>query len=260
MWYRFVAGLIALVTAAGCAGSSGGKKADSLLPEIDVVQVKENSDEALRLAQEAKLDVEMANTKLMEIDNRLVLLREDVSSVSIAKIEELEHKIALLVEALKDIQSQIDALEVSPRVRKKRSGPATFKPASASGILSTTPEYDAYQHALRVFNARNYTEARKLFFTLLKEHPRGKFADNAQYWIGECYYALGDFAQAISAFKKVFGFTNSTKADDAQYKTAKAYLSMGQKAIARSEWEKLLTRYPSSEYVPRVKKALADLN
>ena len=70
----------------GCAASHQQlTNNEALLPEIDVVQVKEQSDEALKLAQEAKLDVEVVTNKLTETDNRLILLSEEVSSVSIAK-------------------------------------------------------------------------------------------------------------------------------------------------------------------------------
>ena len=57
------------LTTAGCGGKksaaenifySAMKQAEekALLPEIDIVQLKENSDEALKLAQEAKLEVQ----------------------------------------------------------------------------------------------------------------------------------------------------------------------------------------------------------
>ncbi|MBD3320525.1 MAG: tol-pal system protein YbgF [Chitinivibrionales bacterium] len=237
----------------GCAGTAGNAQNDMLLPEIDVVQVKENSDEALRLAQEAKLDVEVVNTKLTEMDNKLVLLNEEISSVSIAKIEELENRLSLIIEAVKDLQAQIDALEVMPRVKvtKKPRGPATFSVSS--------PEYAAYQNALHTFNARKYKKARMLFSDVLKQYPQGKYADNCRYWIGECYYALGDYAQAIASFSKVFDYPNSSKADDAQHKLGKCYLKMGQNAMAKKAWKKLIDRYPGSEYVPRAQQSIADL-
>ena len=82
----------ALVLLGGCAASmEQGAGSEALLPEIDVVQVKENSEEALRLAQEAKLDIDVINTKLTEIDNKLISFQDDLSSVSPAKIEEIEN-------------------------------------------------------------------------------------------------------------------------------------------------------------------------
>lgn len=244
----------------GCASTKPPAGNEALLPEIDVIQVKEHSDEALKLAQEAKLDVEMVTNKLTETDNRLILLSEEVSSVSIAKIEELENRLALLIEAYKDLQAQVTAIEAMPRYApvKKKGKPATFSPAAAAPLLGSN-EYELYQGALRTFNSRAYDKAIELFNDVLKEYPKGEYAGNARYWIGECYYALGDYASGVASFIHVFDFKNSPKADDAQFKVGLSYLKMGQATMAREELKKLVDRYPASEYVERAKKYLAEI-
>lgn len=247
----------------GCAAPLNNLESDALLPEIDVVQVKENSDEALKIAQEAKLELEVINTKLTEIDNKLILLEEEASSVSIAKIEELENRMALLVEAYKDLQAQISALEVLPQVKVNKAKPAgsrsaTFSP-TASSILPTSKEYDTYSAALRVFNGRNYDKSLKMFQQTLEAYPQGTYADNCVYWSGECYYAMGDFASAIAAFEKVSSYPKTNKADDAQLKVGLCYLKMGQYGPAKTAFKTLIDRYPASEYVPRAKTYLAEM-
>jgi len=247
---------------AGCAASVKQVEDQALLPEIDIVQLKENSDEALKLAQEAKLEVQMVNSKLAEIDNRLVVLSEEVSSVSLAKIEEIENRLALLVEAFKDLQQQLTTLEVMPRsgAKKGAEGPSpTFSPASAAALV-TGSEYESYQTALRAFNDKSYDQAYKLFESLIEKYPKGSYAANACYWMGEIHYARGKFAEAIAAFDKVLGYGQSQKADDAQLKIGMCYLKMGKKQQAKESLTLLIGRFPQSEYVPRAKKYLADLN
>lgn len=252
--------VIPVIMVIGCAASRQQLSNEALLPEIDVIQVKEHSDEALKLAQEAKLDVEVVTNKLTEIDNRLILLSEEVSSVSIAKIEELENRLALLIEAYKDLQAQVTALEAMPRrsSAKKSSGKATFSPASAAPLLGST-EYDLYQTGLRTFQNRVYDKAIEIFTDVIKQYPNGEYVDNARYWIGECYYALGDYASGIASFTHVFDTKNSPKADDAQFKIGLSYLKMGQPAMAKEELKKLIDRYPASEYIDRAKKYLAEI-
>jgi tol-pal system protein YbgF len=250
----------------GCAGSVKHLENEALLPEIDVIQVKENSDEALKLAQEAKLNVEVVSNKITELDNKQIALSEEISLISAAKIEELENRLSYLVEAFKDLQAQIKVLEASVSVLGSRPPPAkpksptdpTFAPSSAAELV-TTPEYDVYQTALRTFNNRQYDQAIKMFGDLVSQYPDGKYADNAYYWKGECYYALADFASAIVAFKKVGDFKNSAKADDAQLKIGLSFLKMGQQGPAVEELKKLIDRYPGSEYVPRAKKYLEEI-
>jgi tol-pal system protein YbgF len=257
-----ITGILWLLT--GCAGTAKTSKvgSEAILPEIDVIQVKENSEEALKLAQETKLDADVLNSKVAEIDNKLVGLSEDVSSVSLAKIEEIENRLSLLIEAFKDLQAQVTAIQNAPAPKYAKPispAPATFSPSGASSILSNSPEYDSYQNALRAFNGRNYEAALKLFSEMIKQFPQGSYADNCRYWSGECYYALRDFANAIASFKKVFDFKNSSKADAAQLKIGMSYMKMGQAALAKTELKMLIDRYPASEYVSRAKKYLSEI-
>lgn len=251
---------LALVFFLGCAGSVQQIQNEALLPEIDVVQVKENSDEALKLAQEAKLDVDVLSTKTTELDNKIILLSEEISSVSAAKIEELENRLSLLVEAYKDLQAQVKAIEAMPvRVVKSQKPPEpTFSPSSAVSLV-TSPEYDLYQQALQVFNKRQYDVAVVKFNDLVKQYPDGQYTANSHYWIGECYYSNSDFASAIITFQNVLNFQRSQKADDAQNKIALCYLKMGQSAMAKTEFQKLIDRYPASEFVPKAKQYLKEI-
>ena len=100
----------------GCAAPAHQAADESLLPEIDVMQVKDKSDEALKLSQEVNLDVEVLSTKIADLDNRVIALSDEISSVSSAKIEELETRIALLTEALKDIKAGAAQLPVAELV------------------------------------------------------------------------------------------------------------------------------------------------
>jgi tol-pal system protein YbgF len=251
---------------AGCSPTSRPlTKNESLLPEIDVVQVKENSDEALKLAQEAKLDVQTLTTKNTEVDNKLTSLSEEVSSVSIAKIEELENRLSMLIEAFKDQQEQIKALAAAQAMApgksaaKKAGAVSTFSPSAAAGVFAATPEYESYQTALRTFNARSYEQAIKQFTEVLNQFPGGAYADNCNYWLGQCFYARADYAQAIAHYQKALAIPNSSKADDAQMQLGICYLKLGQNGLARTELQKLIDRYPASEYVPRAKKYLQTL-
>lgn len=253
--------IIVCLLCGGCASSFRDLEGDNLLPEIDIVQVKEHSDEALKLAQEAKLTVDAVNARLTKIDNQLVALSEEVSAVSLAKIEELENRLSLLIEAYKDLQEQLSSLEVLPRVKTKKTGGAgaTFSPSGATGLI-TSPEYTMYQNALRTFDKRNYDQSEKEFVEVLNKYPKGDYASNSQYWIGECNFARGDFAKAIAAFLKVLTYDNSSKADDAQFKLGVSYLRMGKNDLAKHELKKLVNRYPSSEYVSHAEKYLANIN
>ena len=83
-----------------------------------------------------------------------------------------------------------------------------------------------------------------------------EWADNAQYWTGECYYGLGKYRQALTAFTKVFAYRKTEKADDAQLKIARCYLGLDEKSKALSSFQKLLDEYPESEYLSKAQKEM----
>ncbi|MCX7726133.1 MAG: tol-pal system protein YbgF [Chitinispirillaceae bacterium] len=243
-----------------CAATRKHSNLETILPEIDVVSVKENSEEALKIAQETKLEIELLKKKIKETDKKISLLTEEMIGVSSAKIEEIENRLSLLVEAYKDLDAKITALQTQLQTTTQRKGgkAATFSPASATPLLGS-PEYDLYQTALKVFNNKNYEKAIELFNEVIGQFPQGDYTGNSRYWIGECYFALGNYASAITSFNHVFDFKNHPKSDDAQFKIALSYLKMGEEKLAREEFKKLISRYPSSEYVDKAKNYLEGL-
>lgn len=251
---------------AGCATTTPPPPSDVLLPEIDVVQVKENSDEALKLAQEAKLDVEAMNTKIMEFESRLNKFKEDLSQISIAKIEEIENTLTLMKEEIKELQkirvSPASAKKEEPAFKAKAAKPDTtsLKPKAADKPQTASDNENAiYEKGRGLYNAKDYQKAIAEFKKIIQSYPTGKMTDNAYFWTGECYYNLKDYAEAIKAYQAVFSFTTTEKDDDAQFKIASCFKAMGDATQAYIEFEKLINLFPSSEYVSRAKKEMEEL-
>ena len=93
-----------------------------------------------------------------------------------------------------------------------------------------------------------YTAAIKLFNDFLTKFPRNDLADNALYWIGECYYATADFKKAIGSFKKVVDkYPRGMKVPDALLKTAYSYFSLNDKNRAHHYLKLVVEKYPFSE-------------
>jgi len=113
-----------------------------------------------------------------------------------------------------------------------RGGDAASDYRAAVGLVKAG-KYDAAIAALRAFIAR---------------HPRHDYADNAQYWIGEAYYAQDDYAHALTELRAVIEvYPRGNKVPDALVKLGYAYQAMGQGDKARAVLEQVVTRYPKSE-------------
>ena len=163
-----------------------------------------------------------------------------------------------IIQQLKDQLNQ-QSLEIT-RLQTKKESAQTYQPTAAATPVSkvASGEYEAtYQKAPAAFEARDYQTALSLFQSLIASNPNHPLADNAQYWIGECHYALRKYDAAIMDFQKVFTFPNSNKLADAQFKLVLCYLRKGEVDKAREEFQQLRSQFPNSPYVARAEAILA---
>jgi tol-pal system protein YbgF len=93
----------------------------------------------------------------------------------------------------------------------------------------------------------NYDLAMSEFQQYVETYPSSEMADNAQYWIGECYYAKGKYNEAIAAFDKVMLlFPKGDKVPAARFKKAKALQQLGRNDAAQAEFRAIIKLYPRS--------------
>jgi tol-pal system protein YbgF len=144
---------------------------------------------------------------------------------------------------------------------EKASSPskATSSADRAAPAWKSDSYTERYQEALQAYRGRKFQDAIQKFEALLATDSKNNLADNCQYWIGEAYYDMTNYNQAILAFGKVFTFGNSNKDDSAQLKIGMCYLKMNDKTKAKEEFQKLVNDYPSSEYTGIAKRFIAQL-
>ena len=118
----------------------------------------------------------------------------------------------------------------------------------------------AYEEAWKSLERRNYREAIARLNEFLKKHPQSEFADNAQYWIGESYYALKKFDQAILEFDAVRRkYPGGEKVPAALLKQGFAFAELGDKVDARLILQELIARYPQSKEAVKAKEKVKTL-
>jgi tol-pal system protein YbgF len=128
---------------------------------------------------------------------------------------------------------------------------------AASRALRGAELAEMYRTAIVHFGSNRVTEARAGFQRVFDADPSSDLADNALFWIGETYYASGDFANAISHYRRVSQqYGDQNKAPDAVYKLALAYAKTGDLALARQTFQEVITRYPYSTSAASAKAEL----
>ena len=105
-----------------------------------------------------------------------------------------------------------------------------------------------YRQALETLRAGDPRAALEGFRQFLDGNPRHDYADNAQYWIGECYYDLHDYRAAEPEFRKVIErYPDGNKVPDAMLKLGFTLLAEQQEAAGRDVLESLTRAYPKHE-------------
>jgi tol-pal system protein YbgF len=174
------------------------------------------------------------------------------------------------------LQGQVDALtaenrtlrtrvgELEARARSAQAPAAIMTPApSAPPRAPVNPSSDlkaAYSDALDQFMNRNYQEAIAQFEGILQANPKMELADNCTYWIGESYYALKNYTEAMRHFERVLDYPSSGKKPYAQYMIGNSQLALGNRAAARDAFTAVVSAYGGNALVPKAQAKLARLN
>ena len=178
---------------------------------------------------------------------------QDDIKKELAELGKLSTKMEELERLLKQ-QQGILGLEPGKSQEGGPSGPA----AAGEGPLSDAP--GLYDLSLTDFREDKFEKAQEGFKQFLKESPKSDYADNAQYWIGECLMGLKQYEQAILAFNEVIKkYPKGNKVPNAMYRQAAAFLEINDKLSARLLLEKVIKQYPKEDIIKAAKAKLKSI-
>ena len=117
-----------------------------------------------------------------------------------------------------------------------------------------------YQNALRDFTSGKYDLARQEFSDYIKSFPTNDLASNAQFYLGEIYYAQNDFNNAIGSYDTVLtNYPRSFKLSSSLYKKGMAELELGLKASAVRDLREVERRFAGSDEARRAQAKLREI-
>ncbi len=176
-------------------------------------------------------------------------------------LEEVKSRLGRLNQQLADVQSTLQSLDA--KVGAGTPPPTPSGPASGPGGAPSGPPPSAdvlYTNGLRDFNSGKYNLARQEFLDYLKYYPETNLASNAQFYIGEIYFAQKQYTEAVADYDKVLtNYPKSSKLAPARLKKGMALLELGQKASAMREFREVVRRHPGTEEERRARAKLREL-
>jgi tol-pal system protein YbgF len=159
-------------------------------------------------------------------------------------------------------------IAAAPGAPGAASAPAGLPPAPGTPPASTAamppgsaPSADLlYSNGLRDLNGKKYDLAAQEFSDYLKYYGTTDLASNAQFYLGEIFFAQQQYDQAIDAYGKVIdNYPKSFKLAPAHLKRALALISLGEKTSGVSELRMVVKTYPGTDEERRAKAKLQEL-
>jgi tol-pal system protein YbgF len=142
-----------------------------------------------------------------------------------------------------------DRIEVTRRTpsvsvaARRAPSPPRERPSDRDGDAATD-----YRVAVDLVKGGQHEAAVTALRNFIGKYPRHDYADNAQYWLGETFYAAKDYPQALIEFRNVVEtYPRGNKVPDALLKVGYCYQSMGQTEKARAVLEQVVNLYPKTE-------------
>ena len=147
-----------------------------------------------------------------------------------------------LFEQMGRLESKLD--EVMGRFQQisQRVPPPVAAPAPAQGNPN-----QLYDQAAQDLTQGRYALALQGFRDFVRRFPAGELSDNAQYGVGECFFAQSRFDSAAVEYGRVeAGWPQGDRVPAALYKLALSRERLGQAEPAKKTFEDLVKRFPNS--------------
>ena len=257
-----------LLTSVMLLGANNVMARDALQTEID--QLKEDVQVLQRqLYRNQNGETEQAPTNVVKWGQ----FDEDLRMM-VGKLDEIEYKIKTINERIdmmnKDFDIRFKMLEGKPLsgvglgsasfadTKKYAPKVAEGAPSSIVGaaiakgddlpVVKTKSADEIYKQAMQDLNAGKNDLAAQQFTSLMTKFPEHKLAANAQYWLGEAYYAKKDYAKAAVAFGKgLEKYKDGNKGADSLLKLGMSMRELGKKEEACMAFKSLATEFPKAE-------------
>jgi tol-pal system protein YbgF len=207
--------------------------------------------DAMSRDMNARIDTKSDKTATLDLLNQHEQTMQELARLR-GQIEVLANELANVQKGQKDLYADLDA-----RIRKIEPQQATIDGQAAEVLPSEKNSYDA---AMEQFKSGDYKAAATALQDFVRRFPDSAYASNAQYWLGNAYYAQRDYKNAIAAQEAVVSrYGTSAKAPDAMLNIASSYTELKDKPKAKKALQQLVSKYPDSSAAQAAKDRLAAL-
>jgi outer membrane protein assembly factor BamD len=139
----------------------------------------------------------------------------------------------------------------------------------ASQKLKPMPDFDQqFKDGMAEFNKKKWDKAIEHFTLVVINTPGGELADDAQFYLGECYFGRKEYLLAISEYEQVINrYAYSEYVEEAAYKIALAELKSSPRYQLEQEYslkalqsfQDFLDTYPNSRFKADAEQKITEI-
>ena len=195
---------------------------------------------------------------LMEQARQLEALQQEISMLR-EMLEEKDYQLDLVTQRQRSLYSDMDRRLNSLEGGAGRSAASAPVPppsassaaaATAAAAMSTGGDKDGaqqYTAAFDLLKEGQYSKSIAAFESFLKDYPDSKYADNAQYWLGEANYVSREYKTALNAFQTLIAkYPESSKISGARLKIGYTYYELKNWSAAKDALMQVVKLYPDT--------------
>ncbi len=192
------------------------------------------------------------------VEDRLNQIQQSLTNLT-GQLEQLQYRNQQLQQQMEKMQAdyeyRLDSLEKGkagprPAAPAPVPGPAPA-PAGSGNLAAHAPPTGGaqgealYHDAFKHLQDGDYAGAEQGFKTFVQRNPQHVLAGNAQYWLGETYYARRDYQSAMVAFAEGYkSYKASPKGPDNLLKLGVTLAVLNKKQEACAVFARFTQDYP----------------
>ena len=199
----------------------------------------------------ARIDTKLDRSAMLDLANQHEQTMQEIARLR-GQLEVLANEVATAQKRQKDFYADLDAriTKLEPRQVSIDGRETEVDPG----------ELKAYEAAMKLFTAGDYQGAANALADFVRRYPGSNYAPNAQYWLGNAYYAQRDYKNAIASQEIVVStYKDSPKAPDAMLNIASSHIELKDKKSAKKALQQLVAKYPESTAAATAKDRLTAL-
>jgi tol-pal system protein YbgF len=187
--------------------------------------------------------------RVADVAADLEAMRERIAALE-GRIEVTEHQATSALEEAQAARRDAASSGAPARTETPPGGAEQQESAPSEELGAYKAAYDAWQG--------DQTEACiDRFRQFLQTYPSSVYADDAAYWLADCYFRQGDFRNAVLRFDDVVRtYPKSDKAAEALYRQGEALLRLKHEKAAQTAFQRVVDEYPDSARATEARRQL----